>query len=93
MIAQYNGVKNTGHEVDRVPQLMRAILIKSLLVRGFIEREFEQQRPEFIVQAQEWLKKGHLKYREDITEGLENAPEAFIGLLQGKNFGKVIIRL
>ena len=93
LIAQYNGFNNVKHDVDRLPELMNAILIKSMLVRGFIEREFEQQRPEFIVQAQEWLRQGHLKYREDIIEGLENAPEAFIGLLQGKNFGKVIIRL
>lgn len=93
LIAQYNGVKGACHDVDRLPELMNAILIKSLLVRGFLEREFADQKSEFIVQAQEWLKSGHLHYREDIVDGLEKAPEAFIGLLQGKNFGKLIIRL
>jgi NADPH-dependent curcumin reductase CurA len=39
------------------------------------------------------VKSGQLKYREDIVEGLDKAPEAFIGLLQGKNFGKLLIRL
>ena len=40
-----------------------------------------------------WVKEGKIQYREQITEGLENAPAAFIGLLTGKNFGKVVIRL
>ena len=93
LIAQYNGVKALRHNVDRLPELMNAILIKSLLVRGFIEREFAHQKSEFFVQAQEWLKQGHLHYREDIVEGLEKAPEAFIGLLKGENFGKLIVRL
>ncbi|WP_297322122.1 NADP-dependent oxidoreductase [uncultured Bartonella sp.] len=93
LIAQYNGVEPVRHSVDRLPELMRTILVKSLLIRGFLEREFANQKSEFIVQAQEWLKAGRLHYREDIVDGLENAPEAFIGLLQGKNFGKLIIRL
>jgi NADPH-dependent curcumin reductase CurA len=38
-----------------------------------------------------WLEEGKIKYREDIVEGLENAPQAFIGLLEGKNFGKLVI--
>jgi len=40
-----------------------------------------------------WIKEGKIQYREQVTEGLENAPEAFIGLLEGKNFGKVVIRV
>jgi len=40
-----------------------------------------------------WLREGQLKYREDIVEGLERAPEAFIGLLQGQNFGKLLVRV
>jgi NADPH-dependent curcumin reductase len=39
----------------------------------------------------QWLAQGKIKFREDIVDGLENAPEAFIGLLQGKNFGKLVI--
>ena len=38
-----------------------------------------------------WLSEGRIKYREDMVDGLENAPEAFIGLLKGKNFGKLVI--
>jgi NADPH-dependent curcumin reductase CurA len=40
-----------------------------------------------------WLTSGQIKFREDIVDGLENAPQAFIGLLEGKNFGKLIIRV
>ena len=40
-----------------------------------------------------WLKQGKIKFLEDITDGLENAPEAFIGLLKGKDFGKTIVRV
>ncbi len=40
-----------------------------------------------------WLKEGKIKFREDIVDGLENAPQAFIGLLEGKNFGKLVIRV
>jgi NADPH-dependent curcumin reductase len=38
-----------------------------------------------------WLEEGKIKYREDIVEGIENAPQAFIGLLEAKNFGKLVI--
>lgn len=40
-----------------------------------------------------WIKNGKIKYREDVVDGLEHAPEAFIGLLEGKNFGKLLIRI
>ena len=41
----------------------------------------------------DWLKQGNIKFLEDMTDGLENAPEAFIGMLKGKNFGKSIVRV
>ena len=41
----------------------------------------------------QWLKDGKIKFREDVVDGLENAPQAFIGLLEGKNFGKLVVRL
>ncbi|MDE2035226.1 MAG: zinc-binding dehydrogenase, partial [Pseudomonas sp.] len=44
-------------------------------------------------EAAQWIDQGKLKWREDIVEGLEQAPEAFIGLLEGRNFGKLIVRL
>ena len=48
---------------------------------------------EFLGPMSRWVAAGKIKYREDIVEGLENAPEAFIGMLEGRNFGKLIVRL
>lgn len=79
---------------DRTATLMSAILRKSLTVRGFIQNEFAGTlEGEFLARATPWVKDGSLKYREHIVDGLENAPEAFIGMLDGKNFGKLIIRV
>ena len=79
---------------DRTPGLLTSILKKSLTVRGFIVSDFmEEVGPEFLTRAVPWARDGLLRGREDIVDGLENAPEAFIGLLEGRNFGKLLIRL
>ncbi|MHC5306287.1 NADP-dependent oxidoreductase [Bartonella sp. LJL80] len=93
LIAQYNGLEASRQAIDRLPELMSHILRKSLTLRGFIQREYIAQREEFIAEAQDWLAQGRIHYREDIVDGLDKAPEAFFGLLKGKNFGKLIIRL
>jgi NADPH-dependent curcumin reductase CurA len=72
---------------------MRDVLTKSLTIRGFIQREFQAQRPAFYRDMAGWIAEGRVKYKEDIVEGLENAPEAFIGLLEGRNFGKLIVQV
>jgi NADPH-dependent curcumin reductase CurA len=72
---------------------MRQVLSKSLILRGFIQREFVDQRPEFYRQMASWIADGRVRYREDIVDGLDNAPAAFIGMLQGHNFGKLGVRL
>ena len=93
LIAHYNEARSAAGTHDQLPAVMRAILRKSLNIRGFIQREFADQRPDFYREAAVWMSNGRLKYREDIVEGLENAPDAFIGLLDGKNFGKLIVRV
>jgi NADPH-dependent curcumin reductase CurA len=75
------------------PLLMRDILVKRLTYRGFIVWDYASQEKEALMELSKWIKKGKLHYREDIVDGLENAPEAFIGLLDGKNFGKLVIRV
>jgi hypothetical protein len=92
LVAQYN---STGpfEGPDRLPVLMRDVLSKSLTVRGFIQREFSAQRPAFYRDMAGWIAEGRVKYKEDIVEGLENAPEALIGLLEGRNFGKLIVQV
>ena len=72
---------------------MRDILVKRLTFRGFIVWDFASQEKEALTKLAEWIKEGKLNYREDIVDGIENAPEAFIGLLEGKNFGKLVIRV
>lgn len=78
---------------DRTPLVMAAILTKRLTFRGFIVTDFESQAGEFFRDMTEWFRQGRIKYREDIVDGLENAPAALIGLLKGRNFGKMLVRL
>lgn len=93
LIAQYNDQPGSHSGPDRLPATMRDVLSKSLLIRGFIQREFADQFPAFHREASEWIASGKLRYKEDFVDGLENAPEAFIGLLEGRNFGKLIVRV
>ena len=76
-----------------VPQLMRATLTKRLNIRGFIVSDFAARHADFLRDMAAWLKEGRIKYREDVVEGLEQAPQAFIGLLRGENFGKRLVRV
>jgi NADPH-dependent curcumin reductase CurA len=92
LIAQYNATAPFPGP-DRLPIVMRQVLAKSLTLRGFIQREFAALRPAFQRDMSAWLAEGRVRYREDVVEGLERAPEAFLGLLQGKNFGKVVVRV
>ncbi|MDR6147633.1 NADPH-dependent curcumin reductase CurA [Sphingomonas sp. SORGH_AS870] len=93
LIAHYNDRPGAAGPRDRLPTLMRDVLSKSLTIRGFIQREFADQRPDFYRQAAQWIADGRLRYREDVVDGLENAPSAFIDLLRGRNFGKLIVRI
>ncbi|QND66483.1 NADP-dependent oxidoreductase [Mesorhizobium loti] len=91
LIAQYNAMADAG--IDRLPTLMQQVLHRSLTIRGFIQREFVDQRPAFYREMADWIASGRVRYREDIVDGIENAPQAFLGLLDGKNFGKLIVRV
>ncbi len=93
LIAQYNG-PGGGNGADRLPATMREVLSKSLTVRGFINYDFAAEYyAEFLREVGAGIADGRIRYREDIVDGLENAPEAFIGMLDGRNFGKLIIRV
>ena len=92
LIAHYN---DTGLPAgpNQVPLLMRAILTQRLTVRGFIRGDFLDQQASFFADMSRWIKEKRIKYREDIVEGLENAPEAFKKLFRGENFGKLLVRV
>ena len=92
LIAQYNATPPYPGP-DRLPVVMREVLSRSLQIRGFIQREFADQRPVFYKEMGQWIREGRVKYREDVIEGLDRAPEGLIGLLQGKNFGKLIVKV
>lgn len=87
LISQYNAEKlPTG------PNLM-PLLVKRALIEGFLVGDYQDRYTEFIDDVSQWLQSGKLKYKEDIVKGLEAAPNAFIGLLQGQNFGKLIVQV
>ena len=76
-----------------MPDLFRAVLTKKLTIRGFIVHDFADQAPAFRKDMQDWIRQEKIRYREDIVEGLAQAPDAFIGLLQGRNFGKLLVHI
>ncbi len=79
---------------DRLGLLMGTILKKRIRMQGFIiNQDYGHRIEEFQQEMGRWVKEGKIHYREQVTDGLENAPEALIGLLNGKNFGKVVIRV
>jgi NADPH-dependent curcumin reductase CurA len=90
LIAWYNATELPPGP-DRTPLILRQILTKRLTLRGFIVRDFAPG--DFLTEVGGWIRDGRLRYREDIRDGLEHAPAAFIGLLEGENFGKLLVRL
>lgn len=92
VIAHYNDA--SGGERDQLPITMLEIVRRSLLVRGYINVEFvEEHYDAFLREIGPRVRSGDIRYREDIVDGLEKAPEAFIGMLAGRNFGKMLVRL
>jgi NADPH-dependent curcumin reductase len=69
------------------------LLTRRLNVRGFIVFDHIARLGDFLRDVSGWLREGKIKYREDVVQGLENAPEALLGLLHGKNFGKLIVKV
>jgi NADPH-dependent curcumin reductase CurA len=79
---------------DRLPAFLNRILTLSLTVRGFLQDEFMPTRhDDFLRDMTVWVRDGSVRYREDVVDGLEQAPEAFRGLLAGRNFGKLLVRV
>jgi NADPH-dependent curcumin reductase CurA len=93
LVAQYSGTP-PGDGTDELPATMRVILSKRLTLRGFIYFDFAQEHfSEFLREVGAGVADGRIRYREDIVDGLDKAPEAFIGMLEGRNFGKAIVRV
>ena len=73
--------------------MWRAVLTKRLKVEGLIIYDHAQLEPEFRRTALPWVRDGRLRFKEDVVAGLENAPTALIGLLEGRNFGKLLVQV
>lgn len=91
MIAWYGG-SNIAPE-NQLPGMWRSILVKRLQVSGFIIFDHWDQYPAFLKDVGPKVAAGEIAYLEDIAEGLENAPDAFIAMLKGGNTGKQIVKL
>jgi NADPH-dependent curcumin reductase CurA len=86
LIAGYNGE-------DIALRRVRSILVNRLKIQGFIVGDHPADWPPALKELGERVVNGSLKYRESIANGLENAPQAFLGLLSGKNIGKQLVKL
>lgn len=93
LIANYNDTAPRPGP-DRLGLLQRTLLTKRIKMQGFIIfDDYGDRLPEFLAAMSAWVGEGRIKYREDVVDGLENAPQAFIGLLEGRNFGKLVVRV
>jgi hypothetical protein len=92
LIAHYNQTELPPGP-DRMSLLQGLILRRSLKMQGFIVTNYRDRYPEFARDMSAWLTEGKIVYREDMVDGLENAPQAFLGLFSGQNFGKLVVRV
>jgi NADPH-dependent curcumin reductase CurA len=87
LISQYNATEPYGVKT------VQSILTNRIKVQGFIVSDRMELWPKALADLAGWVASGRIKYRETVTEGLENAPKAFVGLLRGENFGKQLVKL
>lgn len=92
LIAHYNQTELPPGP-DRMSLLQGLILRRSLKMQGFIVSNYRHRFPDFVRDMSGWLAEGKVRYREDMVDGLENAPTAFLGLFSGDNFGKLVVRV
>ena len=93
-IAHYNDTPGSATTPDRLPALLATVLQKRVRLQGFIILDHHGDRfVRFQRDMTEWMASGRIKLREQVIEGLEQAPAALIGLLEGRNLGKVVIEL
>lgn len=87
-IAHYNAT-----DVEFGPRFLTPFLRRSVLLKGFIVSNYLERYEEAHEQLSKWLYEGKIKYKENIVEGLENAPDAFLGLFRGDNLGKQLVKI
>ncbi len=87
-ISQYNETRLTTG-----PRLQSFLLTNTALMKGFLVRDYANQFPEAIQQLIKWYSEGKLKFKETVVEGFDRIPEAFIGLFEGTNTGKMVVKI
>jgi NADPH-dependent curcumin reductase CurA len=87
LISQYNVADVYGMKG------IASLLVNRARLQGFIVSDHLNRWPAALKDLSQWVREGRITYRESVTQGLENAPEAFFGLFQGKNFGKQLVKL
>lgn len=93
LISQYNA-SELPQGPDMSGLLLGTLLVKKIKLQGFIVfDDFADKYPEFAQNMGQWLQSGQIKYKEQVVEGLENAAEAFMGMLEGQNFGKLVVKV
>jgi NADPH-dependent curcumin reductase CurA len=94
MVAQYNEAPGADAAGAPPGPNLGPIVRKRLRIQGFIVSDTGWPRyPQFRSEMLGWIKAGKLHWREDVVQGLANAPKAFIGLLKGENFGKLVVKV
>lgn len=88
MISQYNAT-----EPQPGPYNIIQVVGKQLTLRGFIVSSHVDMQPQFLQDMASWIQSGKMKFEETVMEGIEHAPEAFLGLFQGRNTGKMLVKL
>jgi NADPH-dependent curcumin reductase len=91
LIAHYNDTEAVAPKWASA--MMRNVLTKRLTIRGFIVSDFAARHADFLRDMSQWVREGKVKHKEFVTEGLDSAPSAFMGLLKGANFGKQLVRV
>jgi NADPH-dependent curcumin reductase CurA len=87
-ISQYN-----LERLEMGPRWLWALIVKQAKAEGFLVFQFSERFDQGLRQMAQWLQEGKLKYRENVVEGIENAPRAFIGMLKGENIGKQLVKV
>jgi NADPH-dependent curcumin reductase CurA len=87
MISEYNATANPGG-----PNL-RPLLVHRAMIKGFIVSDHYDRFGAFLNECVPLVRDGRIRYREDIVDGLDRAPSALVGLFEGRNFGKMLVRV
>jgi prostaglandin reductase 1 len=92
-IAVCGAISSYNSEIPKVPAPQAIFVFKQLKMQGLMVWAWNKQWLEGITEMLKWINDGKIKYRETVTEGFENIPQAFIDMLRGKNFGKAIVKV